>query len=322
MYYVGVDLGGTKIAAGVISDKGNIICKDTISTKRERPYLEIVNDMANLINNVINLSGKKKENISWAGIGCPGTIDPVEGKVIYSNNLNFNGVLLKTEIEKNIDLPVFIDNDANCAAIAESNFGSAKGIKNSITITIGTGIGCGIIYEGKIYRGFSNAAGEIGHMLIKANGEPCSCGRKGCFEAYGSATALIREGKKAALRDPSSILNTLVHGDISKIDGKTVFDGAKLGDKSSEDIVKEYLNYLGEGIINIINIIRPEVIVLGGGISGQGEFILKPLREIVSKGVYGGTKLPDTIIKTATFGNDAGIIGASILGMFGGHYIE
>ena len=317
MYYVGVDLGGTKIAAGLITKQGDILYKESIATMRERHYKDIVADISELVLNVTTKGGTDIENVEYIGIGAPGTVNSKEGKVIYCNSLNFNNISIRAEIQKYINLPVFVDNDANCAAIAESTFGSSKGFMDSVMLTLGTGIGCGIIMNGKIYRGFNNAAGEAGHMVIVVDGKQCTCGRKGCFEAYSSATALIRDTKEAAVKYPESIINTLVKGDLSLIDGKTAFDAEASGDEAGIMLITNYIKYLAEGIINIINMFRPEIVVVGGGISAQGENLIKPLRMIVDKGVYGGTELPNTILSAASLVNDAGIIGAAMLGKVG-----
>ena len=183
-----------------------------------------------------------------------------------------------------------------------------------MTITLGTGIGGGVIIDGKVYSGFNNAAAEIGHMAIVVDGEQCTCGRKGCWEAYASATALIRDTRKAAAENPDSLINKLVDGDLSKINAKVPFDAAKQGDKVGQELVDQYIKYVAEGLANVINIFQPEVIAIGGGISKEGEYLLKPLRELVSKSVYTVEDVPQTRIVVAQLGNDAGIVGAAMLG--------
>ncbi|MGE5629059.1 MAG: ROK family protein [Solirubrobacterales bacterium] len=317
MYYVGVDIGGTKIAAGLITKDGYILHKDSIATLRERNYSDIIKDIGELVLDVINKGGTKIQDVEYIGIGTPGTVNIEEGKVIYCNSINLTNVHIKDEIQKYIRLPVFVDNDANCAAIAESVIGSASEFMNSITLTLGTGIGCGIILNGKIFRGFSSAAGEAGHMVIEVDGKQCTCGRKGCFEAYASATALINDTKKAAIKYPDSIINNLVKRDLNLIDGKTAFDAAAADDKAGIMVIDNYIKYLAEGTVNLINILRPEVVVIGGGISTQGENLMQPLRKLIQKGIYGGDELPKITIRAASLVNDAGIIGAAMLGRMG-----
>ncbi|MDQ2087616.1 ROK family protein [Herbivorax sp. ANBcel31] len=316
MYFVGIDLGGTNIASGLVSsDGGTIICKDSVPTQKERPYQEIIKDMAMLTSEVIKKSGVSMDEIKSIGIGSPGTPDCKNGIIVYNNNLNFRNVPIRKEMQEYLDLPVFVDNDANCAALAESVAGAAKGTKCSVTITLGTGIGSGIIIDGKAYSGFNYAGAEIGHTVIEMDGEQCTCGRKGCWETYAAATALIRQTKKAAEQNPDSIINKLVDGDMYKVDAKTAFDAAKLGDKTGKMVVERYIRYIAEGIINVINIFMPEVLVIGGGVCKEGDYLLDPLKDIVKKGVYSQEGLPQTQIKTAQMGNAAGIVGAAMLGM-------
>ena len=314
MYRVGIDLGGTNIAAGLVNMDGNIVYKDSVPTQRERPYQEIIKDMAMLTKKVIEESKVPMEEVKSIGVGSPGTPDCKNGVIVYNNNLNFRNVPIREEMQKYINLPVYVDNDANCAALAESAAGAAKGTSTSVTITLGTGIGSGIIIDGKVYSGFNFAGGEIGHTVIVVDGEQCICGRKGCWEAYAAATALIRQTKCAAKENPESIINKLVDGDLDKVDAKTAFDAAKLGDKTGEAVVKQYIRYIAEGVINVINIFMPEVLVIGGGVCKEGDYLLNPLKEIVSAGVYSREEIPQTQIKTAQLGNDAGIVGAAMLG--------
>ena len=313
MYYIGIDLGGTKIAAGVTDENGRIICKDSVPTFRERPYQEIVKDMAMLSLKVAGDAGMQIKDMEYIGVGSPGIPDNKSGTIVVNYNLNFRNTPVRTEIQKYINLPVYIENDANCAALAEGIAGAAKDVEHSVTVTLGTGVGGGIIINRKIYSGFNNAASELGHMVIVCGGEQCTCGRKGCWEAYVSATALIRQTKQAAEQNPDSMINRLVGGDLNKIDGKVVFDAMKQGDETGKKVVYQYIRYLAEGLVNVIDVLQPEVIVVGGGISKEGEYLLKPLREMVSESAF-SREIPQTRIRTAVLGNDAGIVGAAMLG--------
>lgn len=313
MYYVGIDLGGTKIAAGLVDESGKIIHKGSIPTGRERESQEIIKDMASLSLKVIKDSGVDIKEVKSIGIGSPGTPNSKEGILVYSCNLGFNNVPIRKEMQKYIDLPVYLENDANCAALAESVAGAAKDVDDSITITIGTGIGGGIVINRKIYSGFNNAASEIGHMVIVSGGEQCTCGRKGCWETYASATALIRQTNEAAKKYPHSKINELIGNDLSKIDAKTSFDAAKMGDEVGKNVVAQFIKYLAEGLVNAINSFSPEVVVIGGGVCKEGEYLLKPLREIVNSEIY-CKEVPLTQIRVAQMGNDAGIVGAAMLG--------
>ncbi|NLJ87943.1 MAG: ROK family protein [Epulopiscium sp.] len=313
MYYIGVDLGGTKIAAGLVTKEGKLINKKSIPTLRQRNYQEIIKDMGNLCLDLIKENNVSLEDLHSIGVGSPGLPDPENGILVYSNNLNFKNVPLCKELQQYINIPIYLENDANCAALGEAVAGAAKEYNSSVTVTLGTGIGGGIIIDGKIYSGSFNAGGEIGHHVIVVDGEQCTCGRKGCWEVYASATALIRESKIAAIRHPESQLNSMVNGEINRINAKTPFDAAQNGDKVASEVIDNYFKYLGAGIVNMVNILQPEVVIIGGGISGQGEYLLKPLRDILDRDAY-GLGPAKTKLKVAELGNDAGIIGAAMLG--------
>jgi glucokinase len=313
MYYIGIDLGGTNIAAGLVDGEGSLLRKESIPTLREREYPEIIRDMAMLALKLIRDAGLNNERIGGIGIGAPGTPDDQKGIIVYANNLKFRNVPIRAEMEKYTFLPVCIDNDANCAALAESTAGAAKGVQDSVTITIGTGLGSGVVIGGKIYSGFNHAAAEIGHMVIVSGGERCTCGRDGCWESYASATGLIRQTREAAYKHPKSLICKLVGGDLDKIDAKTAFDAARQGDATGEAVVRQFIIYLGDGIVNLINIFQPEVLVIGGGVSKEGEYLLEPLRRYVRQYAYTREEVAQTEIRVALMGNDAGIVGAAML---------
>lgn len=314
MYYVGIDLGGTKIATGLVDGQGSIITKKSIDTGKERFSAEIVKDMAMIVSNTISSSGVEIDSVKSIGIGCPGIIDDKGEVLTYANNIpNLANVNLREGIQRYINLPVILGNDANCAALAESVAGASKDVKHSVAITLGTGIGSGVIINGRLYSGFKNAAAELGHMVISMGGKQCNCGRLGCWEVYASATALIEQIKEAVIRHPESIINKWVEGDLSKVDAKIAFDAAKAGDKTGIAIINRYIEYVAEGVVNVINIFSPEMVVIGGGVSKAGEYLLEPLRKIVAKDIlFKGN--PQVQIKCAQMGNDAGIVGAAMLG--------
>jgi len=314
MYYVGIDLGGTNIAAGVVDENGVLLNKDSVPTKRERQYQEIIKDMAQLAIKVIKDKGLDIKDIKSIGIGSPGTPDIKKGMLVYSCNLNFDNAPIRDEMQKYIDLPIYLENDANCAALAESIAGAAKDVDDSIAITLGTGIGGGIVINKRIYSGFNYAGSEIGHTVIVSDGVQCTCGRKGCWEAYASATALIRQTKDAALANPESKINEIINGNLDNIDAKTAFDAAKIGDATGQKVVDQYIKYIAEGLSNTINSFMPEVVVIGGGVCKEGEYLLKPLRERVYADIYCRGSVPKPQIRVAQMGNDAGIVGAAMLG--------
>lgn len=312
-YRIGIDLGGTNIQAGLVSNRGKLLYKSSIPTSGSVSDVELTELMAKFCLKIAKHCDISVKDIKSVGIGCPGVCDDANGILKYTVNLPFKDTPIAEIFSKFISSPVHLANDANCAALGEVVAGGAKGYKNSITLTLGTGVGGGIIMNGKIYTGFNHAAGEVGHIVIHADGEQCGCGRRGCFEAYASATALIRESRRAFHNHPESLITTLCEGDPNKINAKTPFDAKRQGDKIGTEIVDKYIRDLGEGVINYINIFQPEIILLGGGVSKEGEYLLEPLREFVFKYSYGHDFLPRTKIECAVLGNDAGIIGAAML---------
>ncbi len=313
MYYLGVDLGGTNIRAGLVDEYGDIIRMNNLPTLRERGFEPIVRDIAMLVRGLIEDESLDPADIEHIGIGIPGTVNRKKGLLIYANNFDFANVPVVEQLRSHIDLPVYLQNDANCAALGESAAGAAKDVNDSITLTLGTGIGGGIIAGGKVYSGFNDAAGELGHTVIVRGGEQCTCGRKGCWEAYASATALIRMTRRAAQENPASLINTLTDGAPGKIDARTAFDAEKQGDEAAAEVVGEYIDYLSEGLIDLVNIFTPERIVIGGGVSRQGENLLGRVRPLVEEKIYFKGE-PRTSIVQARLGDKAGIIGAAMAG--------
>jgi glucokinase len=312
-YYVGIDLGGTNIKAGVVNSQGELLSKSRIKTRTDRGQLEIVRDMALLARQVIQEAKLSESAITAIGIGSPGTPNNETGVLIYANNLPFDQVPLRSEIRKIIDLPVYVDNDANVAALAESAAGAARGTRHSVTITLGTGVGGGVVVNQRIYSGFNNAGCEIGHIVIKAGGELCTCGRRGCFEAYASASGLIRETEQAARQNPESQLNRLIAENGGHADGRTAFIGMRQGDIAATAVVDAYIELLAEGLANVINGYMPEVIAIGGGVCNEGDALLVPVREKAIARSYLGQGVPKPRIVLAEMGNDAGIVGAAMM---------
>ncbi len=312
MYFLGIDLGGTNISAGITDENGNILVKSSTPTMNGRSSEDIIDDMVALCKKLAEELNIEIRDIESVGIGMPGTMNKARGISIYANNLNFRNVNIVEEMTKRLDIPCFIENDANCAAIGENVCGVAYGSRNLIYITIGTGVGAGIIINGRVFDGSFGGGGEAGHMVIVAEGEECTCGRKGCWEAYASASALRREGRIAAAKYPNSKIYDLVDGNIKLIDAKTVFDAADLGDEIAMGIIDMYIKYVAIGLVNLVNIFQPEAIIIGGGVCAQGDKVIKPLTKILNEKVYGGEL--KTRLCIATLGNDAGIVGAAMLG--------
>lgn len=311
MYYIGVDVGGTNIAAGLVSKEGKLIYKHSIKTEREKSHEHVINNIAKVCQIVLDDKNIKIEEINYIGMGFPGLCDNEKGIIEYAPNVRFKNVNIRKEMKKYFDMHIYIDNDANCAALGESINGAAKGYNDSITVTLGTGIGGGIIVDKKILKGAFFSAGEIGHQIININGELCGCGNKGCFEAYSSATALIRDSKISAIKNPHSKILNIVNNNIDLISPEVVFTAAQKGDDVAQNVIDNYLFFLSVGLSNLINILQPDIVVIGGGISRQGLNIIKPLKKLVEKNILGGVL--KTEIKVATLGNNAGIIGAAML---------
>lgn len=309
--YIGIDLGGTNIAAGLVTEDGRIVAKDSVPTLKERHYSEIVKDMADLAVRVAAKGGTPLSEIRSVGIGCPGTVDRKNGVVVYSNNIVMDHVPLAEEFRKHLDLPVYLENDANAAAYGEY-VATAKGTDSFVFITLGTGVGGGIVLGGKLFRGFNGAGAELGHMSIVMDGAPCTCGRRGCYESYASVTALIRQTKEAMAEDPSSAMHAWAesHG---KVSGRTAFECAKAGDPTAIRVRDAYLRYVAEGIASIVNMLQPEVLAIGGGISKEGDALLLPVRKTVYRDDF-NKFMPKTELRIARLFNDAGIVGAALAG--------
>lgn len=308
-YYVGIDLGGTNIAAAVVDEYGVIYGRSTRKTNAPRAYEEIFSDMAECAKDAAKESGISFSDIISVGIGCPGAIDKENGNIEFSNNLDFYDVPIVSYMENHLGKKVYVENDANAAAWGEFLVGSGKGTNSMVMITLGTGVGSGIIDNGHLLTGAYGKGAEIGHITLIAGGEKCTCGRCGCFEAYASATALITQTKKAMKENPDSEMWKIAKT-LFKVEGKTAF-AAK--DKTAKEVIKNYLGYLSEGVVNIVNIFQPEIICIGGGVSNAGEKILKPVRKNVEKYAFSRFGKEQTEVKIATLGNNAGIIGAALL---------
>ena len=315
MYTIGIDLGGTNIVASVVDDDYNIIGTSKTPTNSPRSADEIFDDIADVCEEAVKTAGLTMEDIDSVGMGTPGTVNQ-DGIIEFANNLAFNNVPARTMLAKRINKPeekVFIENDANCAALGEAYAGCGNGAKDFVAVTLGTGVGSGVIIGGKIVNGVNYAGGECGHMVIVVDGEQCSCGRKGCWEAYASATALIRQTKKAMEEYPDSLMHKLAKEE-GKVSGRTAFDAMRLGGIAGIKVVDDYIKYVACGLINIVNALQPEIICIGGGICNEGETLMKPLRRFVQSERYSIHSKIQTKIVKAELGNDAGVIGAALLG--------
>ena len=313
MYYVGIDIGGTSVKAGIVDEKGKIIIKSGIPTARTKNYEDVVAPVCEQILKLAESAGITMDEIAGVGIGCPGMITSKTGVVDYTCNLGWENVPLADAFSRRLGKPVYVSNDANVAALGEAMFGTGKSYGDVIFVTLGTGVGGGVIIDGKLFEGFESKGTELGHMVIIKDGELCGCGRRGCMEAYCSATALIRDTKRAMNEDKQSAMWQFVDGDVNKVDGRTAFECSKTGDASAKKVIDNYVAYLGEGLSNFVNIFRPQAIILGGGVCAQGDYLVQPVQRYVDEHTYGIGRAPRTLILTATLGNDAGLIGAASL---------
>ena len=309
-YYVGIDLGGTFIKGGIVDDCGNILRSDKRSTERELGAERVADNIASLVFALLESMELTAKDVAGIGLGVPGMIDSKRGVVVYSNNLCWKNISLADMLTERTTLPVKMANDANVAALGETKFGGAKDYDNVVMITLGTGFGGGIVLDGKLFEGNGSAGAELGHQVIEANGEPCTCGRKGCFEAYSSATALIRDTKKTMEVHRDSKMWEI--GSLDKVTGATSFDYQDK-DVYAKAVVDRYIYMLATGIINIANVFRPEAILLGGGVCAQGDNLILPLKKIVEEEIYAGKIGPKVEILKATLENKAGIVGAAAL---------
>lgn len=309
-YYIGIDLGGTFIKGGIVDDTGRIVLQDKVPTESGNGAGRVALNIANLCKSLLKNANMTANDVVGIGMGVPGMIDSKKGEVVYSNNLGWEHFFIGAEVEKLTGLSVKIANDANVAALGEAKFGCGKEYNDTVMLTLGTGVGGGIIIDGKLFEGNRSAGAELGHSVIVAGGEQCTCGRKGCLEAYASATALIRDTKRAMLADKNSKMWEI--GDIEKVTGKTAFDYMDI-DQSAKAVVDNYIEKLGTGLVNVANEFRPEAIMLGGGVCAQGDTLIKPLQAFVNKEIFAGDKGPQVKVITAMLGNSAGLLGAAAL---------
>ena len=311
MKYIGIDLGGTNIVTGLIDEDGTIIKSLNRPTLRERDAELIFDDIVEMCKELIDEFKLDASTLKGIGIGVPGSVDKKSGRIVYANNLKTSNFNVKEYLKDKLDYPVKLGNDADCAALGEVVAGSAKGYSDVIIFTLGTGVGGGITINGEIFSGYYPGGAEIGHIIIERNGRQCTCGNKGCLETYASATGLIRSATEKALANPDSLLYKMTEGNMEKMNAKIPFDAAQAGDAAAQEVIDTYIEYLAIGIANIINVFKPQVILLGGGVSKQEENLTVPLAAKVKTMAYGG-EMP-TLIKTASLGNDAGLIGAAML---------
>ncbi|MBQ3596827.1 MAG: ROK family protein [Clostridia bacterium] len=310
-YSIGVDVGGMSIKVGIVDENGVIIAQNRVKTAKTAT--QCINNLVDQINQLLDENNVSISEVNGIGIGCPGAVSPEIGLVNFLPNLGWENVELVKELKKYFNLEIKIANDASVAVLAEARYGVAREYNSCLMFTLGTGVGGGMVIDKKLYDGGYGRGGELGHITLDLNGEPCTCGRRGCVETYVSATALIKQTKNAMLLDKTTKMWDFVGGDIEKVDGRTAFECSKMGDKTATAVVDKYVYYLSESILSFLNVFRPDAFILGGGISLQGDYLTDKVTAYCEKSSYGYKDAPKTKIVTAKLGNDAGIIGAACL---------
>ena len=314
-HYLGLDLGGTGIKAGVVREDYAITAKHSVPTLHRREASDIVRDMADAGRTALKMAGLAETDVEYVGIGVPSAINHTNSRVVFANNLGWKDFDLISAFQREWDIPVHLGNDADVAVLAEVWAGVAREYENVIMLTLGTGVGGGLIFNKKLYAGGDGFGTEPGHILLVAGGERCTCGNTGCFEAYGSVTGLIRDTIRAMAEHPETIMREMCADDISRVSGRTAFGAAKQGDAAGKKVVKDYIGYLALGIASLTVLLRPQAVVLGGGVCNEGPELFIPLREAVFPLVYASDIIGVPQILKAELGNDAGIIGAALLGI-------
>ena len=308
---IGIDIGGTTVSAGLVDEDDRIVMKKKIETRSQQAPETVICRIGDMVQSLLEEAKIGIENITHIGVGCAGLIDRTVGEVIYSNNIGWRHVRLGEILNERFGCKIYVDNDAICATLGEFVAGAGRQTDSMIMITIGTGIGGGLILNNRLYHGTNGAAGILGHMVIKKDGIQCNCGRRGCFEVYASATALIREAEEAARRYPNSVLARL-REENGKLDGVAVFQAITEKDASAMEVFEAYTSDLASGIGSLINIFNPQMFVIGGGLSSKGERLLGPVRKKVETQIYCG-RMAMPRIRAAMLRNDAGIVGAAAL---------
>ena len=314
MIYVGVDVGGMSIKIGLVSSGGKILLSKAFATEQEKGFKSMFARTADMIKDLLADNGFSLIDLGGIGIGIPGTVDSKLGLIVSAVNIGCKNQDLIKEMSQYFNVPIAVGNDANVAALGEQRFGAGKGHENVVMVTLGTGIGGGIIIDGKLYEGNGGAGGEVGHQIIEIDGEQCNCGRRGCWERYASATGLINQTKYAMAENSNSLMHKIAN-ENGGVDGRTAFLAKDAGDEAGKAVVDKYLHYLAEGLLNLGYILHPEIFIIGGGISHEGKNVMEPLRQKLNDDFDRSGMLPYIEVVQASLGNNAGIIGAAALVM-------
>ncbi len=312
-YIVGLDLGGMSAKGALFTYDGEIVCENRVSTHALDGFEGTVQKLADLARTLVADANADFDEVECIGVGSPGVVDSCAGVVLRWSNFDWNNAPLAERLSALTGKRVYIANDANVAAMGESRFGATAQYQSSILITIGTGVGGGMVFNGKLIEGFKSAGAELGHITIREGGLPCACGRKGCYEKYASASALIRQTRHAMVENFDSLLWEVAEGKISNVDGRTAFIAARKGDETAKKVVEQFVGYLSEGIADFVNILRPEAIVIGGGVANEGDMLFEPLRKAVDERTYIAMDIVPLKIVGAKLGNKAGVYGAFVI---------
>ena len=310
MLYIGIDVGGTNLKAGLVDETGKILAVERCPLNFQGPE-QFAEDVARLAASAAGKGGVAPESLAYVGMGLPGAVSG--GDILFTTNIPMKDVPIERLFRRHLDLPLLLGNDADCAAVGEFFCGAGRGTRDFAVVTLGTGIGCGLLLGGKLHGG--PASSEAGHLVICHGGELCNCGRRGCWERYASATALIQQTKAAMAAHPESLLHAIAAENGGVVEGRTAFQAAQAGDETALAVCRQYVEYLADGTISLINILRPEAVAIGGGVAAAPEHLLmEPLREIVARESFSSHGGITTRVLRAELGNDAGIIGAAMLG--------
>lgn len=315
MYTIGIDVGGTNLKAGLVNEASEIVATSKMPLIWQSQE-KLAADLAALAEDVVVKYGIGREEVSAIGIGFPGAVDRKRGAVIHTVNIPIHDMPVVEMLQSRWEIPVFLGNDADCAALGEFYHYGSEEIESFVLVTLGTGIGTGIIIRGQIWSGHNGCGGEGGHMVIVHDGDLCTCGRRGCWERYASANALIRQTRTAMEANRDSAMWQMTEGSLENVSGRTAFEAMRAGDAAAKAVVDQYIRYLSDGLVNLINLLQPDVVCLGGGVSHEREEdLLLPVQRRVREISYDRLMgVPSTSIITAKLGNDAGIIGAALLG--------
>ena len=312
-YIIGIDLGGMSAKGGLFTVSGELLCEEKMKTNAADGFEGTVKLLAELSKKLTEQANVEFSAVQAIGVGAPGVVDSRRGVVLRWSNFNWQNAPLAERLQQLTGKKTYIANDANIAALGELKFGATSQYQSSILLTIGTGVGGGMVFDGELIEGYQSAGAEFGHITIREGGLPCACGRRGCYEKYASASALILQTRHAMVEDLNSQMWEIAEGKIENVNGRTAFLAAKQGDKTAQRVVEQFVGYLSEGIADFVNILRPEAIVLGGGIANEGEALFEPLRRAVNERSYVAMDIVPLKIVGAKLGNKAGIYGAYAL---------